>query len=147
MLLTSYSMIKGPRKISANNNELSLIAKNSFIVIEAVIVGFVTAIIGAGGGFLIVPALILLNKINVKTAIGSSLLIIAAKSLSGFVGDIQGGIIVDYVLATKLLILAAIGMFLGVFLSKYISPDNLKKWFGYFVMIASILIIIKEIAL
>jgi uncharacterized membrane protein YfcA len=149
MLATSFSMIKTSEEV-ATNYHASLsnpIIKNLFIIFEAIMVGVVTAIIGAGGGFLIVPALIILNKIDIKTAIGSSLFIIAIKSLGGFVGDIQAGTMIDYYLSFKLLILAIVGMFLGIILSKYLNSKYLKKGFGYFVILTSILIIIKELIL
>ncbi|MDB2550329.1 sulfite exporter TauE/SafE family protein [Rickettsiales bacterium] len=150
MFLTSIFMIKNSSKAQGQDNKMILLnphIKNILIIIESSLVGVITAIIGAGGGFLIVPALVLLNKANIKTAIGTSLLIIAAKSILGFVGDVQAEVDIDYFLAIKLIVLASIGMFSGALLSKYLNPNNLKKSFGYFVMITSILIIIKEIIL
>lgn len=146
MFMTSIFMINdSSQKLSKSKvKNLSPIIKNLLIIIEAIIVGIITAIIGAGGGFLIVPALVLLNKINVKSAIGSSLFIIALKSLIGFVGDLQNDLDLDFFLAINLMILSACGMLIGTFLSKYIDANHLKKGFGYFVMITSILILIKE---
>lgn len=143
MLFTSLSMIRSKTQ-KTEASEIKPLIKNTLIILESSIIGVVTAVIGAGGGFLIVPALVLLNKINVKTAIGTSLFIIAAKSLIGFVGDIQANNNVDYLLAFKLLIASAIGMFLGVLLVKYINPQHLKKAFGYFLLITAILILVKE---
>lgn len=149
MLLSSLAMIKGSHKILTKNNEFTVNStfKNIFILIESTVVGFITAMIGAGGGFLIVPALVLLNKIDIKVAIGSSLFIIATKSLIGFIGDIQSGITIDYSLSFTLLSLAIIGMLFGITLNKHMNSSYLKKGFGYFVMLTSILIIVKEVVL
>lgn len=148
MFLTAIFMIKKPTINNSNQNrKINKIAKNFLIILEASFVGFITAIIGAGGGFLIVPALTLLNKINIKTAIGTSLLIIAAKSLIGFVGDIQAGVKINYFFALTLIIISSISMCCGIFLSKYFNSNSLKKGFGYFVMLTSIFILIKEIIL
>ena len=147
MFLTALFMIKDSsvKLPKGDKADMPPYLKNLFIIVEAALVGVITAIVGAGGGFLIVPALVLLNKINVKTAIGTSLFIIAAKSLIGFVGDIQNKVNLDYMLALQLVVLSSVGMFLGTLLGKFINPDNLKKGFGYFVLLTSILIIIKEV--
>lgn len=147
MFLTALFMIKDSSASLSKGDKADMppYLKNLFIIVEAALVGVITAIVGAGGGFLIVPALVLLNKINVKTAIGTSLFIIAAKSLIGFVGDIQNKVNLDYMLALQLVVLSSVGMFLGTLLGKFINPDNLKKGFGYFVLLTSILIIIKEV--
>lgn len=147
MFLTSVFMVKNQNKKSNQDNKklpLSPLAKNIFIIIEAILVGVITAIIGAGGGFLIVPTLVLLNKINIKIAIGTSLFIIATKSLLGFIGDIQANVNLDYFFLFNLMILASIGMLIGTLLSKFINPKFLKIAFGYFVMLTSILIIFRE---
>ncbi|MBL6665092.1 MAG: sulfite exporter TauE/SafE family protein [Rickettsiales bacterium] len=145
MLLASISMIRSQNKKIDFPLDVKPLLKNSIIILEAVIIGTITALIGAGGGFLIVPALILLNKIDVKTAIATSLFIIAAKSLLGFVGDIQGNNNINYLFALKLLLASSLGMFIGVLLAKNINPHHIKKLFGYFLMMIAILILAKEI--
>ena len=103
-----------------------------------------TGLVGAGGGFLIIPALVLLSKLPMKQAIGTSLLIIAAKSVIGFTGDLS-----HYTMDWKLLLivtaLAIAGIFIGDWLSKKIDGNKLKKGFGWFVLIMGIYIIIKEL--
>lgn len=86
MIAASYSMIKKDKK-----NVSEIIEEQKFnyplILIEGAIVGILTGLVGAGGGFLIIPALVILSKLPMKEAVGTSLVIIAAKSLIGFFGE------------------------------------------------------------
>ncbi|MEY3158759.1 MAG: hypothetical protein RLZZ49_239, partial [Bacteroidota bacterium] len=116
------------------------------ILLEGTIVGILTGLVGAGGGFLIIPALVIFSKLPMKQAIGTSLLIIAAKSLIGFTGDL-GKQTMDWQLLISVTILAIIGIFMGNFLGKKVSAKSLKKGFGWFVLVMGIYIIIKEIFL
>jgi uncharacterized membrane protein YfcA len=80
-----------------------------------------------------------------KLAVGTSLLIIAAKSLIGFIGDLQGSQVIDWKLLGSFTGFAVVGIFIGIWLSKKIPGDKLKKAFGWFVLVMGIYIIIKEI--
>jgi len=108
-------------------------------------VGILTGLVGAGGGFLIIPALVMLSKLSMKQAIGTSLLIIAAKSLIGFTGDL-GVQIIDWNLLLTVTGLAIVGIFVGDILSKKIDGDKLKVGFGWFVLVMGIYILIQQIA-
>ncbi|MDP0880815.1 sulfite exporter TauE/SafE family protein, partial [Klebsiella variicola] len=88
-----------------------------------------TGLVGAGGGFLIIPALVLFSKLPMKQAVGTSLLIIAAKSLIGFTGDL-GNMVMDWKLLLSVAALAIVGIFIGNGLSKKVSAASLKKGFG-----------------
>lgn len=114
------------------------------IVLEGAVVGVLTGLVGAGGGFLIIPALVLLSKLPMKQAVGTSLLIIAAKSLIGFTGDI-GKHPMDWSLLLSVTGLAIAGIFIGNALSKKVSADGLKKGFGWFVLVMGCYIIVKEL--
>jgi len=105
----------------------------------------VTGLVGAGGGFLIVPALVLLVGMPIKKAIGTSLVIIAIKSLIGFVGDIGAGQDIDWVLLSTFTVFSIIGMFIGITLGKFFKAEQLKKGFGWFVLVMAIFIIGKEL--
>lgn len=113
------------------------------ILAEGAVVGILTGLVGAGGGFLIIPALVILSKLPMKKAVGTSLLIIAGKSLFGFLGDI-GKYPVDWVLLTSVTLVAVAGIFVGNALSRRIDGSKLKKGFGWFVLLTGIYIILKE---
>lgn len=104
------------------------------ILAEGLIVGGVTGFVGAGGGFLIIPALVVLANLEIKKAIGTSLMIIAFKSLLGFfLGDALTTYI-DWEFLLKFTAMAVIGIFLGVYLGNFIDGKKLKKGFGYFII-------------
>lgn len=115
------------------------------ILLEGVVVGMLTGLVGAGGGFLIIPALVLLSKLPMKQAVGTSLLIIAAKSLIGFTGDISN-YKMDWTLLLTITAIAIAGIFLGNWLNHKVEAEKLKKAFGWFVLVMGIYIIIKELA-
>jgi uncharacterized protein len=114
------------------------------ILAEGLIVGTLTGLVGAGGGFLIIPALVLFSKLDMKMAVGTSLLIIAAKSLFGFIGDIYNYEI-DWMFLAIFSSISVVGIFIGSFLSTKIHADKLKTSFGWFVLAMGIYIITKEI--
>lgn len=117
------------------------------IVLEGLVVGVVTGIVGAGGGFLIIPALVLFAKLPMKKAVGTSLVIIAAKSLIGFLGDVGAGQHIDFRFIIIVSFIAIIGIFLGSYISKFIESKKLKSGFGWFVLAMSIYIILNEFML
>lgn len=144
MILASVSMIM-PEKNPLTEDNTPLKYNYPLILLEGLGVGMLTGLVGAGGGFLIIPALVLLAKMPMKLAVGTSLFIIAAKSLFGFIGDLQGSQVIDWKLLGGFTVLAIAGIFGGIMLSKKISGDKLKTSFGWFVLIMGIYIIIKEI--
>jgi uncharacterized membrane protein YfcA len=142
MVAASYSMIKKDKK--KKEEDLGSQKFNyPVILIEGVVVGLVTGLVGAGGGFLIIPALVLLSKLPMKEAVGTSLVIIAAKSLIGFFGE-GSETVIDWSLLTMVSAFATVGIFIGIYLSKKIDGAKLKPIFGWFVLIMGIYIIIKE---
>jgi uncharacterized membrane protein YfcA len=144
MVFASVSMIRG--NSSNNQEEGEQVFNYPMILLEGAIVGVLTGLVGAGGGFLIIPALVLFSKLPMKQAIGTSLLIIAAKSLIGFTGDL-GKQEMDWTLLFSVTGLAIIGIFAGNALSKRVSAESLKKGFGWFVLVMGIYIIVKELFL
>ena len=144
MLIAAISMMRNKRDES--QNEDSEINFNvPMIIVEGTVVGVLTGLVGAGGGFLIIPALVLLAKLPMKLAVGTSLAIIAVKSLVGFIGDIQSGRDIDWVFLLIFTALSVVGIFIGNYLTKYISGAKLKKGFGWFVLIMAVYILLKEI--
>ncbi len=143
MVFASVSMIRNKKKpVEECDSEQKF--NYPLIMVEGIIVGALTGLVGAGGGFLIIPALVLLSRLPMKQAVGTSLLIIAAKSLIGFTGDL-GKIDMNWTLLLTITGLAIIGIFIGNMMSKKVSPNGLKKGFGWFVLVMGIYIIIKEL--
>lgn len=143
MVFASVSMIRNKKKTQeAENGEQKF--NYPMILLEGAVVGVLTGLVGAGGGFLIIPALVLFSKLPMKQAVGTSLLIIAAKSLIGFTGDLSN-FTMDWKLLLSVTALAIAGIFVGDALSKKIDGDKLKKGFGWFVLVMGIYIIVKEL--
>ncbi|HLF47203.1 MAG TPA: sulfite exporter TauE/SafE family protein [Chitinophagaceae bacterium] len=142
MVFASVSMIRKQKQMPEETGKQKF--NYPMILLEGILVGVLTGLVGAGGGFLIIPALVLFSKLPMKLAVGTSLLIIAAKSLFGFLGDLS-----HYILDWKLLIivtfLAMAGIFIGNALSNKIPGEKLEKGFGWFVLVMGIYIIVKEL--
>ena len=145
MILASISMIKSGKKKEEVDENAPMKYNYPMILLEGAVVGLLTGLVGAGGGFLIIPALVILARMPMKLAVGTSLFIIAAKSLIGFIGDLQGSEVIDWKLLGSFTGFAAVGIFIGIWLSKKIPGEKLKKAFGWFVLVMGIYIIIKEI--
>jgi uncharacterized protein len=146
MLLVSITMIRDKRPPV---NTTAIVHKETplfRLLIYGVLIGLATGFLGAGGGFLLVPALVLVLKMPMKKAVGTSLLIIALNSLIGFTGDI-GHFAIDWNFLIVITLIAVAGIFVGGFLAKKIAGDKLKKAFGWFVLLMGIYIIIKEVSL
>jgi uncharacterized membrane protein YfcA len=144
MILASISMIRPSKKSTDEDEQAPMKYNYPMILLEGAVVGILTGLVGAGGGFLIIPALVLMARMPMKLAVGTSLFIIAAKSLIGFTGDLQGSQVIDWVLLMKFTASAVIGIFAGIYLSKKIAGEKLKTAFGWFVLIMAVYIIVKE---
>ncbi len=144
MVITSISMI---REKTNNFEEIEDSLKThhyGFILLEGVGVGMLTGLVGAGGGFLIIPALVLFAGLEMKLAVGTSLFIIAAKSLIGFTGDIQVGSAINWNFLLLFTAFSVSGIFIGTWLNKFVDGRKLKKGFGWFVLVMGVYMIIKE---
>lgn len=144
MLMASVSMIRSNTS-EAGRTQLSPFLKNIIIATEGLVVGGVTGLVGAGGGFLIIPALVVLVGLPMRRAVGTSLFIIAVKSAVGFTGDLQRSINIDWSLLVTLSAIALVGLFLGIKFSNKFSDKYLKKGFGYFVLLMGSVILIDQI--
>jgi uncharacterized protein len=147
ILMVGASITMISERIGANGNGVAEEQKFNIplIFMEGIMVGMLTGLVGAGGGFLIIPALVLFSKLPMKQAVGTSLLIIAAKSLIGFTGDLPH-LKVDWTLLLSVTAIAIGGIFIGDWLSKKVDGMKLKKGFGWFVLIMGIYIIVKELS-
>jgi len=145
MIIASYSMIRKPKRLKAVEKDISY--NYPLIFIEGLLVGSITGLVGAGGGFLIVPALVLLSGLSMKKAIGTSLVIIALKSLIGFTGDLESGMDINYKFMLIFSAFAIGGIIIGSNLTKLVPNEKLKPAFGWFVLVMGILILVKELLL
>lgn len=144
MLLSAYYMIRR----GGLGFEKNLFMKYQYLslIIQGAIVGLLTGIVGAGGGFLIIPALVLWTGLPMKKAIGTSLMIIAIKSLIGFIGDVEN-MGIDWGFLLIFTGISFVGIFIGIYLSHFIEGYKLKKAFGWFVLLMSVYILFKEVFL
>jgi hypothetical protein len=142
MFLASLSMIRSHEDLESTEKAESI--HIPFLILIGVVVGLLTGIVGAGGGFLIIPALVLLAKMPMKTAIGSSLFIIALNSLIGFTGDLQSRSI-EWPFLLIFSGISILGIIVGVYVSKYISAEKLKRGFGWFTLLVAIAILYREL--
>ena len=144
MILASVSMIREKGEFKVEKDSQSLLNHSFSIILLGVLVGSVTGLVGAGGGFLIIPALVIIAGLPIKEAIGTSLLIIAVNSLSGFLGDIQNEDI-HWVFLLGFTGLSIIGIFAGSYVSKFVNNQNLKRVFGWFILVMGFYIITREL--
>ena len=143
MLMASMAMIRG-RKEPIFTNAITSLVNTTKLLLYGILVGLATGFLGAGGGFLIIPALVLFLNMPMKKAVGTSLLIISLNSLIGFTGDF-GHIEIDWIFLGIITAIAITGIFIGGAIAKKIEGPKLKKWFGWFVLLMGIYIIIKEL--
>lgn len=144
MLAASFAMIKNGR---SNLPENVLVKKdiNFFkLVFFGILIGLVTGLLGAGGGFLLIPVLVLILKMPMKQAVGTSLFIITLNSLIGFTGDI-GHFPIQWKFLLSITLVAVAGIFAGGALAKKLDSNKLKKIFGWFVLVMGVYIIFHEL--
>lgn len=144
MIFASVRMIKPfKEKIVVEDVQLNYFK----IALMGILIGLVSGFVGAGGGFLIVPTLLLFAKTPMKKAVGTSLFIVSAQSLIGFTGDIMSNQIIDWKLLEYFTLASIIGIFIGNFIAKKVEDEKLKTSFGWFVLAMGIYIIIRELFL
>lgn len=143
MVAASYSMIqmKGERRPIAARPLLRI----ALIGTQGLIVGMIAGFVGAGGGFLIIPALVFMIGLTMKVAVGTSLMIIAFQSLLGFAGDISRGLIIDWSLLITVAVFAIIGIVMGSAIAHRIKEQKLKAAFGWLVLVMGITILLEQL--
>ncbi len=142
MVMASFSMILGKREDDLPEQRFRTV----LIILQGLSIGFLTGLVGAGGGFLIIPALIFLTGLNFKIAVGTSLFIIAINSLSGFLGDVFNYRI-DWYFLLSITLLAVAGIFIGNTAATKVSSGKLRKGFGWLTLSMGLWILIKEVFL
>lgn len=146
MIVAAYSMIRKPKAIKVNLEANNDQYRYFLIIQQGIIVGALVGLVGAGGGFLIIPALVMLAKLPMKKAIGTSLAIITINSTIGFLSDFW-----VHEFNWEFLFVfsgfAIAGIVLGSYLSKFVSGTKLKPAFGWFILVMGTFIVVKEVFL
>ncbi len=145
MLVAAFSMMRGGREVESPEEPGEVKLNFPVIVTMGFAVGIFTGLVGAGGGFMILPVLVLLGGLPMKIAIGTDLLIIAAKSLLGFVGEMQVTEGIDYGFVGMIIVLPLAGMALGTYLNKRAPAQLLRTAFGWLVLVMGSYIVVREI--
>ena len=144
MIIAAFTMIRPTKKSSLPEtrprNSIRVVA----VMIEGLVVGSITGFVGAGGGFLIVPALVFFLQLPVRTAIGTSLCVIAGKSLLGFCGDLGSSQVIDWSFLLQLTVISSLGIAIGTRLGSRVPAARLKVGFGWFVLLTGATIIFVE---
>tara|TARA_B100000003_G_C10870446_1_gene346849 strand:- start:167 stop:973 length:807 start_codon:yes stop_codon:yes gene_type:complete len=144
MLVAGFLMIKRTPKTIVGLKQTKTIAPNKFLIFaEGSLIGFLTGLIGAGGGFIIIPILVILSDLRMKTAIATSLAIISLKSLIGFIGDVQN-LDIDWLFLITFTLISVIGIFIGQMFSQKVEDNKLKMAFGVFVILIGVVILLIE---
>ncbi len=141
MVLAAIPMIKGRNNFTSNNQRF----RTFLVIVEGSLIGFLTGLVGAGGGFLIIPALVFLTGLPFKTAVGTSLFIIAINSLLGFAGDLMN-YPMDWTFLLSISSLAILGIIIGNILSRKISGAKLKQVFGWITLLMGCYILFRELS-
>lgn len=115
-----------------------------WLVLEGLGIGILIGLVGVGGGFAIVPALVLLGNTPIKEAIGTSLVIISLNGIAGFLGYV-GKVPLDWSLMASFTLVASFGTFFGAYLSQYVQAKQLEKGFGYFLIVVAVFILIQQL--
>lgn len=154
MLLFSILMLGAAISMIINKNEAkpqekiiqsrSNLIDKILLILQGLFDGLITGLVGAGGGFLIVPTLVLISKIDVKIAVATSLAIISIKTIIGFISSYKPNTNIDFTFLTIFTLIAIFGIILGLKLATKIKEEQTKKYFGYFLIIASFYIFYKE---
>ena len=139
MVFGALSVLKKKSQNTNSEEKRNLI----LIGIQTFTIGIIIGLVGAGGGFLIIPSLILFAKLPMRKAVGTSLFIIAMNSLVGFMGDVQN-LEIDWLFLLTFSAISVAGIFLGMYLTKYTNESQLKKIFAYFVLVMAAIILLKE---
>lgn len=141
MVATAIAMLRGRKgaDTAKAHDHLPVLP----VVLEGLVVGFVTGLVGAGGGFLVVPALVLLGGLSMPTAVGTSLVVIAVKSLAGL-GGYLSTVEIDWAVAAGVTAAAVVGSLVGGRLVSRVQPEQLRKGFAWFVLAMSVVIFVQE---
>jgi uncharacterized membrane protein YfcA len=145
MLMASFTMIRKKNYLVDNNQQWIEKNKRLIFIFSGIIVGVITGLVGAGGGFLIVPILYLIGRLPMNKAVGTSLLIISLNSMVGFVSNFHHKMNIDWVFLLSFSVFTVLGILIGTYLNGFIDGQKLKRIFGWFVMLLGVYIIISSL--
>lgn len=141
MLAVSFSMIRNKK----GTQVASFAINYRRLTIQAISVGLITGFVGVGGGFLIIPSLVLFAALPMKKAVGTSLMVMTISSLLGVLGDITGHVVINYAFLAVFSGFAIAGIILGSYVMRFICDTRLKPAFGWFVLAMGIFVLISAI--
>ncbi|WP_407319688.1 sulfite exporter TauE/SafE family protein [Isoptericola halotolerans] len=142
MVATAAAMIRGRRGGKAPEHDGTL--KIGRTILDGLVVGLVTGLVGAGGGFLVVPALVLLGGLPMSVAVGTSLLVIGMKSFAGLAGYLTS-VSLDWGLVAAVTAAAVVGSLVGARLSDKVPEAALRRGFGWFVLVMGVFVLVQEL--
>jgi len=145
MVMAAIRMIRPVQQASTDSIQQPSSGLSWGLMLQGLGVGMLSGLVGAGGGFLMIPAMVLLAKIPMKKAVGTSLAVIAAQSLIGFTGDLQQPKAFDWTLILLFTSMAILGIFIGMWLNRFFSGDRLKTGFGWFVLAMGVYILFSKL--
>jgi len=140
MIMAAYKMITSNNPEQNETHQVNHLELSTF----AILIGSFMGIVGGGGGFLMVPALVHFANTPVKKAVGTSLVLVAVNSFIGFLGDLGSDIAINWLFFFTFLFFSVAGVFIGHYLVAYIHSNKLRKYFGFFLIVVAIFIVIKE---
>jgi uncharacterized protein len=145
MFVSSIAMMRSYRRIKQEEIKQAGRYRYGLILLQGLLVGIIIAPLGAGGGFLIIPALVLLCKLPMKQAVGSSLILITFNSAIGFMGKLTPEIVIDWKFLLTFSLFTVTGILTGIFLSKYMTGQRLRYYFAWFILLIGVIVLTKEI--
>ena len=141
MLAASFSMIRKKKEVLISDSPLSY----TKLVLQSIVVGIITGFVGVGGGFLIIPSLVLFAGLPMKKAVGTSLMVMTISSLLGVLGDVSRHAPINYIFLMLFSAFAIVGIIAGSYLTKYITDTKLKPAFGWFVLLMGVFVLITTL--
>ena len=120
--------------------------KHVNLALYAVVIGSFLGLVGAGGGFLMIPALVLFANLPMRKAIGTSLLLVAANSFIGFLGDVHSNSAMNWKFLLTFSAFSVAGVLTGNYLHRYVRGNKMRNYFGWFIILVAVLMIAKEIS-
>lgn len=140
MIAAGVAMLRGRKDCAVADQPLPVVR----ITLLGIAVGLISGLVGAGGGFLLVPALALLAGLPMPVAVGTSLVVISMQSFAGFAGHLANEQI-DWKLAAFVTAAAVFGALIGGRLTALVDPTTLRKAFGWFVLLMASVILAEEV--